>query len=67
MKFDLSFVSMIVPRAEGKEPGVEGKKSCMEEGSRMEENGSLSRLMEGWEEVSRRLSCVIYTPIFTIS
>ena len=39
----------------------EGKRSCMEE------NGSLSRSMEGWEEEPEKLQCFIYTPVFTVS
>ena len=60
MTFVLSFVNMIVLCMEGKEV-------CMEEGTCMEENRSLSRLLEGWEKEPGRLRCCfIYTPGSTV-
>jgi len=57
----ISFVSMIVLCMEGKEV-------CMEEGTCVEENRSLSRSMEAWERKPGRLCCCfIYTPISTVN
>lgn len=69
MTIILSFVSMIVLRMEGKEEAcVEAMKACMEEGTCMEESGSLSRSMEGWETGPGWLRCCfIYTLVFTVS
>ena len=55
MTLFLSFVSMIVLCMEENETCVEGKEACMEEGTCIEENKSLSQSMEGWEEKPGRL------------
>ena len=47
---------------------MEDKEACVEEGTCMEGNRSLSRLLEGWEKEPGRLcSCFIYTPVSTVS
>ena len=57
----LSFVSMIVLCMEVRE-------ACVEEGTCMEENRSLSRSLERWEKEPGRLySCFIYTPVSAVS
>ena len=55
---------MIVLCMEGREACVEDKVACMEEGTCMEGNRSLSRPLEGWEKEPGRLHCCfIYTPV----
>ena len=47
---------------------IEGKEACVEEGTCMEGNRSLSQSLEGWEKEPGRLHCCfIYTPVSTVS
>ena len=47
---------------------MEVKEACVEEGTCVGDNRSLSRSLEGWEKEPGRLHCrFIYNPVSTVS